>query len=72
MSPGSGLPTGNVHIRPVHAGITEDWKALVYRTGQHGRQRVVRMAYEIITFQALRERALALQGDLDHRRRAVA
>jgi hypothetical protein len=46
-------PAGE-HI-PVHAGISEDWKPLVYRTDQHGRQRVVRMAYEIVTFQALRE-----------------
>jgi hypothetical protein len=38
-----------------HAGITEDWKPLVYRTDQHGRQRVVRMAYAVVTFQALRE-----------------
>jgi hypothetical protein len=27
----------------------------VYRTDQHGRQRVVRMVYEVVTFQALRE-----------------
>jgi hypothetical protein len=40
---------------PAHAGITEDWKPLVYRTDQHGRQRVVRMVYEVVTFQALRE-----------------
>jgi hypothetical protein len=39
----------------VHAGITEDWRPLVYRTGQHGRQRVVRMVYEVVTFQALHE-----------------
>jgi TnpA family transposase len=46
-------PAGE-HV-PVHAGITEDWKPLVYRTDQHGRQRVVRMVYEVATFQALRE-----------------
>jgi TnpA family transposase len=46
-------PAGE-HI-PAHAGITEDWKPLVYRTDQHGRQRVVRMVYEVVTFQALRE-----------------
>ena len=40
---------------PAHAGIAEDWKPLVYRTDQHGRQRVVRMVYEVVTFQALRE-----------------
>ena len=28
-------PAGE-HI-PVHAGISEDWKPLVYRTDQHGR-----------------------------------
>jgi hypothetical protein len=52
-------PAGE-HV-PVHAGITEDWKPLVYRTDQHGRQRVVRMAYEVVTFQALR--AAAEEGD---------
>ena len=46
-------PAGE-HV-PAHAGITEDWKPLVYRTDQHGRQRVVRMVYEVVTFQALRE-----------------
>jgi hypothetical protein len=46
-------PAGE-HV-PAYAGITEDWKPLVYRTGQHGRQRVVRMVYEVVTFQALRE-----------------
>lgn len=45
-------PAGE-HV-PGHAGITEDWKPLVYRTDQHG-QRVVRMVYEVVTFQALRE-----------------
>jgi len=29
-------PAGE-HV-PAHAGITEDWKALVYRTDQHGRR----------------------------------
>ena len=46
-------PAGE-HV-PAHAGISEDWKLLVYRTDQHGRQRVVRMVYEVVTFQALRE-----------------
>jgi hypothetical protein len=46
-------PAGE-HV-PAHAGITEDWRPLVYRTDQHGRQRVVRMVYEVVTFQALRE-----------------
>jgi len=34
-------PAGE-HV-PAHAGITEDWRPLVYRADQHGRQRVVRM-----------------------------
>src|SRR6266851_2942640 len=40
---------------PRHTGIDEDWAALVYRTDRHGKQRVVRMAYEVATFRALRE-----------------
>jgi Tn3 transposase DDE domain len=40
---------------PWHKGIDEDWAALVYRTDRHGKQRVVRMAYEVATFRALRE-----------------
>src|SRR5882724_3015246 len=40
---------------PRHKGIDEDWAALVYRTDRHGKQRVVRMAYEVATFRALRE-----------------
>ena len=46
-------PAGE-HV-PTHAGITQDWKPLVYRTDQHGRQRVVRTVYEVVTFQALRD-----------------
>jgi hypothetical protein len=46
-------PAGE-HV-PAHAGIAEDWKPLVYRTDQHGRRRVVRMVYEVVAFQALRE-----------------
>jgi hypothetical protein len=49
----TNYPAGE-HV-PAHAGITDDWKPLVYRTDQHGRQRVVRMVYEVVTFQALRE-----------------
>ena len=41
---------------PVHAGLGGDWEPLVWRTDSRGRRRVVRMAYEIATFQALRER----------------
>jgi hypothetical protein len=40
---------------PGHKGIDEDWAALVYRTDRHGKQRVVRMTYEVATFRALRE-----------------
>ena len=45
-------PAGE-HV-PAHTGITEDWKPLVYRTDQHGRQRVVRMVYEVVTFRSAR------------------
>jgi len=41
---------------PVHPGVAGDWEPLVWRTDAQGRQRVVRMAYEIATLQALRER----------------
>jgi hypothetical protein len=47
-------PAGE-HV-PVHSGVTGDWAELVYRTDTRGQQRVVRMVYEIATFQALRER----------------
>jgi Tn3 transposase DDE domain len=40
---------------PAHAGIDEDWRELVYRADSRGRVRVLRMAYEIATFQALRD-----------------
>ncbi len=40
---------------PAHAGIDEDWRELVYRPDKRGRVRVVRMAYEIATLQALRD-----------------
>jgi hypothetical protein len=40
---------------PEHAGIDEDWRELAYRTDGRGHERVVRMVYEIATFQALRE-----------------
>ena len=39
---------------PAHTAMPSDWKPLVFRTPA-GRQRVVRMVYEIGTFQALRE-----------------
>lgn len=41
---------------PLHAGLGGDWDPLVWRTDTRGRRRAVRMAYEIATFQALRER----------------
>lgn len=40
---------------PVHRGLSGDWAELVYHTDQRGRRRVVRMVYEICTFQALRD-----------------
>nr|WP_255357040.1 DUF4158 domain-containing protein [Pseudonocardia sp. EC080625-04] len=41
---------------PVHPGLGGDWEALVWRTDSAGHRRAVRMAYEVATFQALRER----------------
>jgi integrase/recombinase XerD len=35
-----------------HSGIDEDWRELAYRSDGRGRERVVRMVYEIATFQA--------------------
>ena len=40
---------------PVHRGATGDWSDLVYRADTRGRERVTRMVYEVVTFQALRE-----------------
>jgi hypothetical protein len=40
---------------PVHRGLSGDWQELVYSTDQRGHRRVVRMVYEICTFQALRD-----------------
>ena len=40
---------------PAHRGTTGDWSDLVYRADTRGRQRVTRMVYEVVTFQALRE-----------------
>ena len=40
---------------PDHRGTTGDWGDLVYRTDKRGHRRVVRMVYEVATFQALRE-----------------
>jgi TnpA family transposase len=52
---------GNLHYYPagehipVHRGLGGDWDALVYKNDKRRRQRVVRMVYEVCTFQALRE-----------------
>jgi len=40
---------------PAHRGTSGDWADLVYRDDKGGRRRTVRMAYEVATFQALRE-----------------
>ena len=40
---------------PTHRGLGGDWEPLVYRSDGQGRRRVVRMVYEVRTFQALRE-----------------
>ena len=40
---------------PEHKGATGAWADLVHRTDGDGRRRVVRMVYEVATFQALRE-----------------
>lgn len=40
---------------PAHRGLAGDFHELVYRTDARGRARVVRTAYEVATFQALRE-----------------
>ena len=54
---GSGLTYYPLGERvPTHKGVAGDWEHLAYRTDDRGRQRVVRSAYEIGTFQALRDR----------------
>jgi hypothetical protein len=40
---------------PLHHGLGGDWTGLVHQTDARGRRRVVRMVYEIATFQALRD-----------------
>ncbi len=40
---------------PTHPGLGGDWEPLVYRTDTRCRRRVVRVTYEVATFQALRE-----------------
>jgi Tn3 transposase DDE domain len=52
---------GNLRYYPIgehvltHRGLGGDWDALVSVTDTRGRRRVVRMVYEVCTFQALRE-----------------
>lgn len=40
---------------PTHRGTTGDWSSLIHRQDTRARDRVVRMVYEVATFQALRE-----------------
>jgi len=40
---------------PVHRGVRGDWEDVVYREDSRGQRRVVRMVYEVATFQALRD-----------------
>jgi TnpA family transposase len=40
---------------PVPRGVAGDWEEVVYRLDTRGRRRTVRMAYEVVTFQALRD-----------------
>ncbi len=42
-------------VVPMHRGLRGDWEDVLYREDARGRRRVVRMAYEVATFQALRE-----------------
>ncbi|MFF3123686.1 Tn3 family transposase [Streptomyces sp. NPDC057908] len=40
---------------PVHKAMGGDWAEVVHRTDRRGRRRVVRMVYEVVAFQALRD-----------------
>ncbi|MFF1834792.1 Tn3 family transposase [Streptomyces sp. NPDC058231] len=40
---------------PVHKAMGGDWAEVVHRTDKRGRCRVVRMVYEVVAFQALRD-----------------
>ncbi|GAB2460232.1 Tn3 family transposase [Streptomyces incanus] len=42
-------------VAPIHRGTTGQWAELVHRADRRGRRRIVRMVYEVATFQALRE-----------------
>jgi hypothetical protein len=41
---------------PIKGVVREDWRELVLQTDSRGRERIVRGAYEIAVFEALRER----------------
>ncbi|MCA1679212.1 MAG: Tn3 family transposase, partial [Actinobacteria bacterium] len=47
------FPLGEVI--PMHHALRGDWEDVLYREDARGRRRVVRMVYEVATFQALRE-----------------
>jgi len=49
----SYYPLGEVV--PMHRGLRGDWEDVLYREDARGRRRVVRMVYEVATFQALRD-----------------
>jgi len=40
---------------PVHKAMGGDWAEVVHRADKRGRRRVVRMVYEVVAFQALRD-----------------
>lgn len=40
---------------PVHKAMGGDWAEVVHRTDKRGQRRVVRMVYEVVAFQALRD-----------------
>ncbi|MCG5214705.1 hypothetical protein [Streptosporangium sp. KLBMP 9127] len=42
-------------VVPEHRGTAGEWEDLVFKNDKLGRRRVVRMVYEIVTFQALCE-----------------
>ncbi len=42
-------------VIPMHRGLRGDWEDVLYREDARGRRRVVRMVYEVATFQALRD-----------------
>ncbi|GAA4224801.1 hypothetical protein GCM10023075_21180 [Streptosporangium album] len=41
-------------VVPEHRGTTGEWEDLVFKNDKRGRRRMVRMVYEIVTYQALR------------------